>query len=56
MAIGRMIKRMERVIIYNIIIGTQYYANGDRYEGEWRDDERNGKGNIVIKHRDFLLC
>lgn len=24
--------------------GTARYPNADRYEGEWRDDNRNGRG------------
>lgn len=28
--------------------GVMYYYNGDIYDGEWRQDKRNGKGNIPI--------
>ena len=24
--------------------GTYYFANGDRYEGEWKDGKRDGRG------------
>ena len=27
--------------------GTYHYSNGDRYEGEWRDDKRHGKGVVT---------
>lgn len=30
------------------------YSNGDVYEGEWRDDMRNGKG--VMDHSDGTRC
>lgn len=26
------------------VIGTMQYGNKDRYEGEWKDDKRAGKG------------
>ena len=26
-------------------LGTQYYDNGDKYEGEWKDDQRVGRGS-----------
>ena len=44
---GKMIKRLEKVNhIYNIIftIGVFYFANNDTYDGEWKDDKKNGKG------------
>jgi len=25
-------------------IGVLYYANGDKYEGEWKDNEKMGAG------------
>jgi len=24
--------------------GVYYYANGNRYDGDWKDDKKNGKG------------
>jgi len=27
--------------------GTYYFANGDRYEGEWVDNNRHGKGKLI---------
>jgi len=32
-----------------LIIGILYYANNDRYEGEWEDDEASGKGKVLLK-------
>ena len=32
------------------------YPNGDRYDGEWKDDLKDGRGKLfVIKHRNVLL-
>lgn len=27
-----------------LIVGTLYFANGDKHEGLWKNDMRNGKG------------
>ena len=27
-----------------IILGTYYYMNGDRYNGNWKNGKRDGKG------------
>lgn len=43
MGIGRRIRRREKVRL-SLIVGTQYYANGDKYEGDWSNDMRNGEG------------
>ena len=29
-----------------------YYKNGDRYEGEWKNDDREGKGILNYKNGD----
>jgi len=29
---------------FNDSIGNMFYDNGDRYEGEWKDGKRHGKG------------
>jgi len=41
---GKMIWGMGKVTNLNKSIGTQYYNNGDRYNGQWKDDMRVGKG------------
>ena len=38
-----------------MIIGVWYYKNGDKYDGEWEDDIKNGKGNIELRIRCLLL-
>lgn len=30
-------------------IGVYNYANGDKYEGEWKDDKRQGKGKAAVQ-------
>ena len=27
-----------------------YYKNGDKYEGEWKNDEREGNGKMIYKN------
>ena len=34
------------MVIFQKIIGTYYYANGDKYEGDWENDMRIGDGNF----------
>lgn len=36
-----------------VTVGAHYYTNGDRYEGEWRDDQRDGQGEACGEVRDF---
>jgi len=48
---GRRTKNQE-MVIHNTIIGTYYYYNGDDYngdiyEGEWKDDQKNGNGTLI---------
>jgi len=30
--------------LFNDLIGEFFYNNGDRYEGEWKDDKKHGQG------------
>ena len=32
--------------------GTYIYQDGDKYEGEWRDDKRHGKGTVTYRGTD----
>lgn len=43
MVSGKKTKRME-LVEHILTIGTYNYLHGDKYEGEWRNDEKNGKG------------
>ena len=29
------------------IIGNAYYVNGDKYEGEWKENKKNGEGIVL---------
>lgn len=31
-------------------LGTYKYLNGDRYEGEWKNDKKDGKGTLHNQH------
>ena len=36
----------------NTNIGTYYYANGDRYEGDWVNNNKSGSGTFVYSTGD----
>ena len=38
-----MMNSMEKVK-KNLIIGTYLLANGDKYEGDWKDSKKHGYG------------
>lgn len=44
--IGRRTKRTETVTLI-LTIGTYHYLHGDKYEGEWKNDEKDGKGTVA---------
>lgn len=29
-----------------------FYSDGDRFEGEWRNDERHGRGSMIYSSKD----
>ena len=35
--------------------GTYFYSNGDKYEGEWREDKRHGKGMVTYSGPDGAI-
>jgi len=35
-----------------LTVGIQQYANGDKYEGEWYDNKKNGKGVFYYANGD----
>lgn len=47
MAPGRMIREMDLVIISFTVIGVIEYYNGDQYNGEWKDNVKDGKGKCA---------
>lgn len=51
---GGMIGRMDTVELLEKL-GILWYNNGNRYEGEWVDDNREGKGTGVCEDRRVLL-
>lgn len=30
-------------------VGVYYYANGDKYDGDWKNDKINGEGSVDCK-------
>jgi len=54
---GKMANRMVKVTksdflndililtLLNALIGKEFYNDGDRYEGEWKDGKKHGQGN-----------
>jgi len=44
---GVMTIRMGKVFFKRTSIGTYSYADGGKYQGEWRDNKRNGKGKFI---------
>ena len=47
MDIGRMIRDMGEVFIANMI-GKECFSNNAYYDGEWRDNRKNGVGILII--------
>lgn len=43
-ASGKKISRMAKVIGGNNVLGVYDYANGDKYDGTWNNDVREGLG------------
>ena len=34
-------------------LGTYYYKDRSKYEGEWQHDKRNGKGRLTMKNGEY---
>ena len=47
----RMIRRMVEVLMFSKGIGELKCPNGEVYKGEWRDDEKDGEGDLHLKWR-----
>jgi len=43
----RKIRGKEKVLLIKVRIGILIYTNGDKYEGEFKDDKKEGKGNSL---------
>ena len=43
------------MVKYFLIIGVYTYPNNDKYEGEWKDDQRTNKGIWYSKFRNHSL-
>ncbi len=48
--VGKTIKIMDTVL--NYILGTYFWTNGARYQGEFRNDIIQGKGTLVLPETD----
>jgi len=44
--LGKMIKEVVKVKVLYEVIGIQVYPNGDKYIGEWVNNQRNGRGKV----------
>ena len=42
-------------LIKQILAGSLYLATGDKYQGDWKDGKRQGKGVYHYKYVNFLL-
>ena len=39
-------------VLCNASVGLCVYANNDKYEGEWRDDQKCGKGIMTYSNKE----
>lgn len=46
--IGLMIRRMDKVLIMIKPLGAQNYNNGDKYEGQWKNNVKSGEGTCLL--------
>ena len=37
-------------------IGTYDYSNGDKYVGQWLDNNKDGKGKQILIYRCLKIC
>jgi hypothetical protein len=45
---GTMISKTEMVQVDGKSLGKYKYENGEVYEGDWKEDQRDGKGNTLL--------
>ena len=43
---------MEKVLRTLILLGIYLFANGDKYDGYWKEGKKEGKGNHHYKNGD----
>lgn len=53
---GKATGETDRVICEDRGIGTLTSADNERYEGEWKDGVRNGKGRLWLRSRSADVC
>lgn len=51
--IGRKIRKMALVFLFVHFLGLCSYANGDTYDGQWKDDLKNDKGVFTYNNGDL---
>lgn len=51
---GKKERKMGKVYSFKIL-GVEIYAFGGKYDGEWKNDLKNGKGINGFKYRDVLF-
>jgi len=42
---SKIINKMDGVF-QSLSVGEFYYPNGEKYEGDWKNDMRNGRGTL----------
>jgi len=47
-------EKRKRYFIKDTKIGIYYYANGNKYDGMWKDDNKDGRGNSLLKPKGIL--
>jgi len=43
------------ISLFNVFIGKKFWNNGNRYEGEWKDDTMHGQGKKSDLFNDSLI-
>lgn len=48
--------KVKGKVVFDRLLGTYIYANGEKYEGDWKNGKMNGDGIISVKqHRCLYL-